>query len=209
MEKTDSFEVRFKEGDIIFCEFEPGEEMYVIKEGKVRITKIQNNKEKTIDIIGPGEIFGEMALIDNDKRTATIIAETDVVLIRVDRNNFETLAKNNPPWALKLLKNFSRRIYDAKRKLRILSIKDYDTRVLETLIMLSEGIAKENEKIVSLNANVEDIAHWTGISPKEAEEILNRYVKMGKISIDKEGIKINNINDLKRLSQNKQKLYET
>lgn len=209
MEKTDSLEVRFKEGDIIFCEFEPGEEMYVIKEGKVRITKIQNNKEKTIDIIGPGEIFGEMALIDNDKRTATAIAETDVVLIRVDRNNFETLAKNNPFWALKLLKNFSRRIYDAKRKLRILSIKDYDTRVLETLIMLSESVAKENEKAVTLNANVEDIAHWTGISPKEAEEILNKYVKMGKISINKEGIKINNINDLKRLSQNKQKLYET
>ncbi|MCX8029437.1 MAG: Crp/Fnr family transcriptional regulator [Brevinematales bacterium] len=206
MDKADSFEVRFNEGDIIFCEFEPGEEMYVIKEGKVRITKIQNNKEKTIDVIGPGEIFGEMALIDNDKRTATVIAETDVVLVKVDRDNFEILAKNNPPWALKLLKNFSRRIYDAKRKLRILSIKEPDTRVLETLIMLSEGVAKDDSKSFVISSTIEDIAHWTGISVKEAEEILGRYVKMGKISVDKEGIKIHNINDLKRLSQNKQKL---
>jgi len=206
MEKSDSFEVRFNEGDIIFCEFEPGEEMYVIKEGKVRITKIQNNKEKTIDIIGPGDMFGEMALIDNDRRTATVIAETDVTLIRVDKNNFEILAKNNPQWAIKLLKSFSRRIYDAKRKLRILSIKDIDTRILETLIMLSEGAAKEDEKTVFLNVTVEDIAHWSGVSLKEAEEILNRYSRMGKIVLDKEGIKINNIMDLKRLSQNKQKI---
>lgn len=207
MEKSDSFEVRFNEGDIIFCEFEPGEEMYIIKEGKVRITKIQNNREKTIDVIGPGDMFGEMALIDNDKRTATVIAETDVVLIRVDKNNFEILAKNNPQWALKLLKSFSRRIYDAKRKLKILSIKDVDTRILETLIMLSEGVAKEDEKTVFLsNVTVEDIAHWSGVSVKEAEEILNRYSKMGKISVEKEGIKIINIMDLKRLSQNRQKL---
>lgn len=207
MEKSDSFEVRFNEGDIIFCEFEPGEEMYVIKEGKVRITKIQNNKEKTIDVIGPGDMFGEMALIDNDRRTATVIAETDVVLIKVDRNNFEILAKNNPQWAIKLLKSFSRRIYDARRKLRILSIRDIDTRILETLIMLSEGVAKEDDKTVFLNnVSIEDIAHWSGVSVKEAEEILNRYSKMGKIVLEKEGIKINNIMDLKRLSQNKQKL---
>ncbi|MEN2998630.1 MAG: Crp/Fnr family transcriptional regulator [Brevinematia bacterium] len=207
MDKADQrFEVRFNEGDIIFCEFEPGEEMYVIKEGKVRITKIQNNKEKTIDVIGPGEIFGEMALIDNDKRTATVIAETDVVLVRVDKGNFEMLAKNNPQWALKLIKNFSRRIYDARRKLRILSIKDVDTRVLETLIMLSEGIAKEDEKTVVINTSAEDIAHWCGISIREAEDILSRYARMAKISFEKEGIRINNINDLKRLSQNKQKL---
>ncbi|MFN4244655.1 MAG: Crp/Fnr family transcriptional regulator [Brevinematia bacterium] len=206
MEKSDAFEVKFNEGDIIFCEFEPGEEMYIIKEGKVRITKIQNNKEKTIDVIGPGEMFGEMALIDNDRRTATVIAETDVTLIRVDRNNFEMLAKNNPQWALKLLKNFSKRIYDAKRKLKILSIKDFDTRVLETLIMLAENNLKENEKTAFLNISVEDIAHWSGISPKEAEDILNRYAKMGKIVIEKEGIRINNINDLKRLSQSKQKM---
>ncbi len=206
MDKSDDFEVKFNEGDIIFCEFEPGEEMYIIKEGKVRITKIQNDKEKTIDVIGPGEMFGEMALIDNDKRTATVIAETDVTLIRVDKNNFEMLAKNNPQWALKLLKNFSRRIYDAKRKLRILSIKDPDTRVLETLIMLSEGNLKDDEKTVFLNISPEDIAHWSGISVRDAEDILNRYFKMGKIVIEKGGVRINNINDLKRLSQSKQKI---
>lgn len=203
---SEQFEVRFNSGDVIFCEFEPGEEMYVIKEGKVRITKIQNNKEKTIDIIGPGEIFGEMALIDNDKRTATIIAETDVVLIRVDRDNFEMLSKNNPQLMLKLLKSFSRRIYDAKRKLRILSIKDIDTRVLETLIMLSEGSVKEGENTVVIGVSAEDIAHWCGISVKEAEEILGRYSRMAKISLEKDNIRVNNLADLKRLAQNKQKI---
>lgn len=206
MDNLENYEVKFKEGSIIFCEFEPGEEMYIVKEGKVRISKIQNQKEKIIDVIGPGEMFGEMALIDNEKRTATIIAETDVTLIRVDRNNFEMLAKTNPQWAIKLLKIFSKRIYDARRKLRILSIKDPDTRVLETLIMLAEPLVKDDIKSVTLNLTAEEIAHWAGISQKECEDILSRYVKMAKIIIDKDQIKINNINDLKRLAQNKQKI---
>ncbi|MGC8766430.1 MAG: Crp/Fnr family transcriptional regulator [Brevinematia bacterium] len=206
MDNLENYEVKFKEGSIIFCEFEPGGEMYIIKEGKVRISKIQNQKEKIIDIIGPGEMFGEMALIDNERRTATIIAETDVTLIRVDRDNFEMLAKTNPQWAIKLLKIFSRRIYDAKRKLRILSIKDPDKRVVETLIMLAEPLVRDDAKSVVLNLSSEEIAHWAGISQKECEDILARYYRMGKIVLDKDQIKINNINDLKRLSQNKPKI---
>lgn len=206
MDNLENYEVKFKEGSIIFCEFEPGEEMYIVKEGKVRISKIQNQKEKIIDVIGPGEMFGEMALIDNERRTATIVAETDVTLIRVDRDNFEMLAKTNPQWAIKLLKIFSRRIYDAKRKLRILSIKDPDKRVLETLIMLAEPLVKEDTKSVVLKLTTEEIAHWAGISQKECEDMLSRYVKMAKVVVEKDQIRINNINDLKRLAQNKQKV---
>jgi len=203
---TESHEVRFKARDIIFCEFEPGEELYIIKEGKVRITKIQGGKEKTIDIIGPGEIFGEMALIDNEKRTATVIAETDVTLIRVDRNNFEYLAKTNVQWAMKLVMIFARRIYDAKRKLRILSISDPDARVLETLIMLAEPLIKPDSNRVELNVGVEEVAHWSGLQLRDCQEIINRYVKMGKIELEDSKIVIVNISDIKRIAQSKSKL---
>ncbi len=202
-EGLEKYEVTYKSGDIIFCEYEPGNELYIIKEGKVRITKIQDNKEKTLDIIGPGEIFGEMALIDNEKRTATTIAETDVVLIRIDRNNFELLAKTNHQWALKLLKILSKRIYDAKRKLRILSVKEPDLRVLETIIMLGEPLMKENQNSVTIQATTETIAHWCGLTTKNCEEIIYRYAKMGKLSIEKDQIIVPNINDIKRLVQAK------
>jgi len=203
---TESHEVRFKAGDIIFCEFEPGEELYIIKEGKVRITKIQGGKEKTIDVIGPGEIFGEMALIDNEKRTATVIAETDVTLIRVDKNNFEYLAKTNVQWAMKLIKIFARRIYDAKRKLRILSIADPDARLLETLIMLGEPLTKPDSNRVELNVDVEEVAHWSGLPLRDCQEVINRYVRMGKLDIESGKIVIVNISDLKRIAQSKSKL---
>jgi len=206
LEGTENHEVKFKAGDIIFCEFEPGNELFIVKEGKVRITKIQGNKEKTIDIIGPGEIFGEMALIDNEKRTATILAETDVTLIRVDRSNFEYLAKTNVQWAMKLMKIFARRIYDARRKLRILSIPDPDTRILETLIMLAEPSIKPDSSRVEIQVDYEGIAHWSGLQPKDCQDIINRYIKMGKLEIEDNKIIIININDLKRIAQNKSKL---
>jgi CRP-like cAMP-binding protein len=61
-EILDKYEKSFQTGDVIFCEYEIGDEFYIIKEGKVRITKIQDNKEKTLDLFEPPAIFGEMAI---------------------------------------------------------------------------------------------------------------------------------------------------
>ena len=57
------FGVTFQPGDIIFCEYEPGNEFYLLQEGRVKVTKIVSDSEKTLDIFHPGDIFGEMAIL--------------------------------------------------------------------------------------------------------------------------------------------------
>ncbi|PKL11138.1 MAG: Crp/Fnr family transcriptional regulator, partial [Spirochaetae bacterium HGW-Spirochaetae-6] len=77
MAEQKSYVKNFKEGEIIFCEYEPGSTFYLIKKGRVKITKISEKYEKTLDVLGEGSLFGEMAIIEQAPRSATAIAETN------------------------------------------------------------------------------------------------------------------------------------
>jgi len=70
----DKFGVEYEPNDIIFCEFEPGNDFYFIQSGRVEIVKIINNREKTLDILGAGDVFGEMAILEEEPRSASAIA---------------------------------------------------------------------------------------------------------------------------------------
>lgn len=213
-EVLDRYERDFKAGDVIFCEYEKGEEFYIVKEGKVRITKIQENKEKTLDLFEPPDIFGEMAIIEGAPRSATAIAETDVKLVVLKKQNFYELLTANPQWALSLIKILSKRIFDAQRRLKILSLEEDESKVLDTILMLVEwkGINPDTynigEPIPLEGVNAETIAHWCGIEPRECEVTINRYVNMGRLKREANKLIVTNLNDIARLVKNKRKMQE-
>ncbi len=203
------YEEKYSNGDIIFCEFEPGKDAYVVKNGRVRIAKIREEAEKTLDVIGPGGLFGEMALIENAPRSATAIAADDeTVLMRFDKSNFEILLKTQPQVAVNLLKTLAKRIFDAKRRLRILSFKDPEARVLDAILMLAEwqGVNPEASTSVEIPSTAEDVAHWCGLPIREVENIFYRLNNMGRIEIYTDKIVVKNIGDISRLVETKLKI---
>ena len=103
------FAVNFRKGDIIFCEYEPGDNFYLIQSGRVQIVKIMGDIEKTIDILQPGEIFGEMAILEEAPRSATAIAADHVKALEFNRQNFEVLMQGNPQIACRQRRYFQRR----------------------------------------------------------------------------------------------------
>lgn len=195
------FAVTFKAGDIIFCEYEPGDSFYLIQSGRVKIVKIFGNIEKTIDIMEPGEFFGEMALLEEAPRSATIIAMEETKLLEFNRENFQILMQGNPPIALKLLKLFCKRINDQKRRFRILMLEDVQARVADVFLMLSEGMVfgDEDSDSITFNNSIDDIAHWAGMSPEDCRVILDTFVTQNRIEIFNDKIVVKNINDFKRL----------
>ncbi len=213
-EALDKFEKSFEPGDIIFCEYEKGDEFYIIKEGKIRITKIQDNKEKTLDVMEPPAIFGEMAIIEDAPRNATAIAETPVKLVVLKKQNFNELLVSNPIWSLSLIKIISKRIFDSQRRLEILSLQENESKVLDTLLMLVEmkGIIpatyQDNKPIELENVKAEDIAHWCGLDSLECEKYLVRYSNMGRIERYINKIIIKNLADIYRLVKNKRRLQD-
>lgn len=213
-EILDKYEKSFQPGDIIFCEYEKGDEFYIIKEGRVRITKIQDNKEKMLDLMEPPAIFGEMAIIEDAPRSATAIAETAVKVVVLKRQNFNELLASNPKWALSLIRILSRRIFDAQRRLEILSLHENESKVLDTLLMLVEwkGIVpatyQDTRPIDLENVKTEDIAHWSGLDVRECEKYLVRYANMGRIERSGNKLIVKNLPDIYRMVRNKRKLLD-
>ncbi|MCA1950802.1 MAG: cyclic nucleotide-binding domain-containing protein, partial [Treponema sp.] len=128
----------FQKGEIIFSEFEPGDAFYLIQSGRVQLVKIIGDIEKTLDILHPSEMFGEMAILEDSPRSATAIALDDVKVLEFNRANFEVLMMGNPQIALKLLKLFTKRIYDQKRRFMILTLEDPQAKIADVFLMLDE-----------------------------------------------------------------------
>lgn len=111
------------EGTTVFIENMPGESLFLIRKGAIRISKMfAEGDEKTLVLLGPEDIFGEMAVIDGLPRSATARVAEDVELISLKKQDYEALCKSDPGLALKLIMNivrmFSKRIREANDEYR-------------------------------------------------------------------------------------------
>jgi CRP-like cAMP-binding protein len=93
-------------GDIVFSQGQPGDVMYIVKEGEVEIRL----GDKVLDTIGPDGFFGEMALIDDAPRSASAVAKTHCKLAPVNQKRFLFMVQQTPFFAIRLLKAMSARI---------------------------------------------------------------------------------------------------
>jgi CRP-like cAMP-binding protein len=115
------------EGTTVFIENMPGESLFLVKQGTIRISKMfAEGDEKTLVVLGPEDIFGEMAVIDGLPRSATARVAEDAELISLKKPDFEKLSREDAALALKLLINiarvFSRRVREANDEYRDLLI---------------------------------------------------------------------------------------
>jgi CRP/FNR family cyclic AMP-dependent transcriptional regulator len=115
-QRVGSMELRFikdyRQGEVVFDEGSRGREMYVVHTGEVRIVKKDSSgKEAVLSVLGPGEIFGEMALLDQKPRSATAIAVKDGTrLVALDRTRFTYLLRHEPEFAFIVMETLCRRI---------------------------------------------------------------------------------------------------
>nr|WP_275067468.1 Crp/Fnr family transcriptional regulator [Leptospira levettii] len=114
-------------GEVLFVESEKSNEIYVVLEGNVKLFGIVRGFEYVIDVLGPGEIFGEMSLIDNAPRMASAITETKSKILRVTPENlFESVG---PSLLQKIFESIARRIWFSHQRLVILRLKTPVTRL--------------------------------------------------------------------------------
>jgi CRP-like cAMP-binding protein len=97
----------FAAGQIVFKAGDPGETMYIITEGEVDIL---DGSGTALETAGPGSIFGELALIDDEPRSATVVAKTDCRLVAVDRRRFEYMVQETPFFGLAVMKVLADRL---------------------------------------------------------------------------------------------------
>jgi len=191
----------FRPGEIIFSEYEPGDTFYLIKTGRIKLIKNTGEFERTLDILQPTEIFGEMAILENAPRSATAIAVDEVEVLELNAQNFELLILGNPQIAIKLLRIFSKRIYDSKRRFMILALPDPQSKIADVFLMLDETQTNVDRTGTrrDFQTTIEDIAHWAGMSVQETRETLHHFVTQNRLEMTSTNMVIKNISEFARL----------
>nr|MCR5402165.1 Crp/Fnr family transcriptional regulator [Treponema sp.] len=148
---------------------------------------------------------GEMAILDNSPRSATCMAKTRVKCLEFSKENFEALVTGNPMLSLKLLKLFCKRIYDQKRRFKILIIDEPQARLAEVFLMLDEMNPADgkNDRSRKFNVTVADVAQWAGLSQEVTRDEINRFVEKNRVEVYDNYMIVNNIADMKRIVDQK------
>jgi CRP-like cAMP-binding protein len=195
------FSKTYNPGQVIISEFEPGDSFYLIQSGDVQLVKCINGTNKNLDILKPGEFFGEMAILDNSPRSATCLARTKLECLEFNKANFEVLIMGNPQLAMILLKLFCKRIYDQRRRFKTLCIKDVQARICDVFLMFDElnPMTNPQDHARRFSLSAQDVAHWAGLSPEVTREEMNKLVKQHKIEVFDNVVIVPDIVDLRRI----------
>lgn len=171
-------------GDIIFAENERGEEMYILSSGSVELKKRTEKGETLLKVIDqPNDFFGEMALIDENPRSATALSVAESKLIVVDRGSFERLVMSNGAFALKIIRKLSEHIRHSN--LQISELVAVDQRERCYAAMVEYGLA-HGERLFNKGIKVElaQMSEWinrnAGLAPKDIERHLYRLIKSNR-----------------------------
>ena len=172
-EKLD--ELDFKAGEAVIREGEPGEAFFIIEKGRVRISaSIDENDEIILSYLEAGDYFGEMALLTDDVRSATVTAEEDLQLLKLKKEDFEQLINNNPQITLTLTHRLSKRLKEANK------IREERERYFKQKIMPSGDLSKIN--VISLLKFAEENSLSGKLTLRHGDETAVFYYEKGQLS---------------------------
>jgi len=168
-------------GEVLFQDGEPGGEMYVIQSGRVRICKQVRDIEKTLATLGPGEFFGEMAILNEKPRSATAIVEEDARLLVIDSKTFEAMVTGNTEIALRIIRKLAKRLDAADSLIEVLLYRDPKARVILGLSKVAEQNGQEVEGGIFVPITAAELADQVGLDEPVAREVIERLVRSGMI----------------------------
>src|SRR3954463_7787444 len=151
------FGKEFPKGTILFKEGEPGKEMFVLQAGKVAISKRVRDVEKVLAILGPGEFFGEMAIIANKPRNASATVSEDARLLVIDPKTFEGMIRGNSEIAVRMIKKLADRLSDADAQIENLLMSDPSSRVVHQILHICQSRGRVMEEGVEIDFRVADL----------------------------------------------------
>ncbi|MCZ7685156.1 MAG: cyclic nucleotide-binding domain-containing protein [Sandaracinaceae bacterium] len=148
MAESDQLFARFGKtcdsGEVLFREGEAGDTMYVIQSGSVRISKSVKGEDKTLAILGPGEFFGEMAILNAKPRNATAVVEDPAKVLVLGARTFEQMLVSNAEIAVRMIKKLARRLDSANELIEVLMHRDPKARVILGLSREAEAMGRRS-----------------------------------------------------------------
>lgn len=132
-------ERRYPKGSMILAQGDPGDALYLLAAGQVKVVLIhEDGREVILSVLGEGSFFGEMALLDQEPRSAHVVAMTDSLLLQLRREDFQSRLRSGPEVAIALLRELSRRLRRADETIASLMLLDVNGRIANLLLELAD-----------------------------------------------------------------------
>lgn len=186
-------------GEVLFREGEQGDQMFVLQSGRVRLTRNGRKGLQVLATLGPGEFFGEMAILNNRPRSATAEVIEPAKLLVLDSKTFETMLVKNAEIAVRMILRMAQRLDEANRRIEILTHREPLTRLILALLGQADQLGAEQEDggvLVPLER--EDLPKLAGLTEAEVNEVMSRLSRLGMLEDGDLGIVIK---DRARLTQ--------
>ncbi len=178
---------RIVRGEVIRRRGDPGTGMVVIVSGRVRISLVsEDGREVTLTMLGPGEVLGEMTLLDGGESSADATAQEDCVLLMIERTQFLRLLRANSDLCLHLLAVLNRRLRETNAALEDMALLDLPTRLGRLLLRLSgnHGVAGPKGTRIEIKLSQKDLSNLTGASREKVNRQLRQWEEAGIIGKD-------------------------
>ncbi|MFI5358526.1 MAG: Crp/Fnr family transcriptional regulator [Halanaerobiales bacterium] len=192
-------EKKYLKGEIIFFEDNNDENLYILLEGRVKLTMISpEGKEKAISILQVGDIFGEMSLFDQDTTPITAEVIDDARLVSIPFHDLEDIIRQEPEVAIKIIEALAKRTRLLTSQIRELVFQDAEGRLASLLMRFIEdfGVEVKSGYLIDIVLTHQEIANLMGSSRVTVTKLLNQFIDEGIIKIYKRKIVVMDIDRL-------------
>lgn len=187
---------RIEGGQTLFCQGDPGDALYAIRRGQVRIVaETRDGRSTTLNLLGPGDVFGEVALLDGEPRTATAVAAETTELFAILRRDLLALIERRPEIAIRLVEFLCARIRWLSRRAEEAAFLPLEQRLLRRLAGLCEDYGSE------IAVSQEELARFVGAARESVNRQLQAWKRAGLIALGRGRIRILDVDELARLAR--------
>lgn len=185
--------VRFPRGTTIFEEGEPGDRLYIITSGKVKLARhAPDGRENLLTVMGPSDMFGELSIFDPGPRTSSAVCVTEVHAATMNSEMLRTWVGDHPAIAQQLLRVLARRLRRTNASLADLIFTDVPGRVAKTLLQLANRFGAQEGGALRVNHDLtqEEIAQLVGASRETVNKALATFAHRGWIRLEGKSVLI-------------------
>ena len=176
---------KYPKNSMIILEEEMGDVVFIVMSGTVKITRVNDEgKEVILAMLGSGEVFGEMAILDGESRSANALSQENCEVITINREDFLNIIKTNNKVAINLMTEFAIRLRKSDQQIEALSLDDAEHRIGVSILNLAEemGVIRQGAVTVQNLPYQQDIANMAGTSRETVSRVMKIFEERGLIT---------------------------
>jgi len=177
----------YAKDSVVFFEKERGDSLFMILSGRIKVTILgDDGREIILSMLGAGDFFGEMALLDDEPRSASAIAAEDSELLSLSRADFESLVRENPSITMGLIRVLTARLRHANQQISTLALLDVYGRVANVILDMAreEGKRLKDGRVVVRRATHQEIANRIGTTRETVTRMLKELERQRLIHVE-------------------------